>query len=171
MEKRIPTREELLQSINQSWDKLTTALDRLPEEKMTSAQDHQGWTVKDHVAHITAWERSVIFMLQGRERYQGLGVDEATYLSRDFDKINAKIYQQARNLSFERVLEQFRAIHSELFGLVEALMDDDLQRSYRSYLPESSKDEDERLAVNVIYANTTSHYDEHLGWIETLARG
>jgi hypothetical protein len=170
MEKRITARNELLQSIDQSWDKLTTALDRLPEEKMTASQDRQGWTVKDHIAHITVWERSVICFLQGRERYQGLGVDEATYLSRDFDKINAKIYQQTRNLSLERVLDQFRAVHSELFGFVEALTDDDLQKPYHSYLPKDSQDEDERLAVDVTYANTAGHYDEHLNWIETLVR-
>ena len=108
------------------------------------------------------------FLLQRRERYQGLEIDEATYLSRDYDRINDRIYQQTKNLSFERVIDQFRAVHGELFVLVEALTDGDLQKPYRCYLPENSKDDDDRLTVNVIYANTTNHYDEHLDWIETL---
>jgi hypothetical protein len=171
MEKRIITRRELLESINRSWDKLTKALNHLSEEEMTAIKDPQGWTVKDHIAHITAWERSIIFLLQGKERYQGLGVDEGTYLSRDYDKINHRLFQQTKDLPFEGLIEQFRAIHGFLILFIEALTNGDLQMPYRRYLPDDSKDDDDRLTIDIICGNTANHYDEHLDWIEELVQG
>ncbi len=61
MEKRITTRKELLQSINRSWDKLTIALNGLPEEKMTSVKDNQGWTVKDYAVFCLLKFHSITF--------------------------------------------------------------------------------------------------------------
>ncbi len=55
----------LLADIESSWTALDASLNRLTEEQMTAVEDPQAWTVKDHVIQLTAWERSVVFFLQG----------------------------------------------------------------------------------------------------------
>lgn len=164
------TKQELLQSINLSWEQLTAALERLSAEQLTALKDEQGWAVKDHVAHLTAWERSVISLLQGKDRYHGLAVAERTFLSHDYDKINDQIYQRSKNLSWVAIIKQFRSAHEELLGRIQILTDEQLQKPSRQYRPANSKDEDDRPLIDVIRANTTGHFAEHQDWIEALAQ-
>lgn len=36
---------------------LNNLLGRLTETQMSSLKDAQGWTIKDHIIHMIAWER------------------------------------------------------------------------------------------------------------------
>ncbi|HEU0296530.1 MAG TPA: ClbS/DfsB family four-helix bundle protein [Anaerolineales bacterium] len=166
-ERQVSTKVELLSDIEQSWTRLNAALNQLTDAQLTTIQDAQGWTVKDHVIHLTRWERSVVFFLQGLPRHQGLSVEEALYLEGSDDAINAAIYQETREISLD-ALAQFRAIHQQLLQLLQPLTDDDLQKRYRDYLPQEPGDGDGPTAMNVIYGNTAHHFNEHLEWIEAL---
>ena len=167
-ERRVVTKTELLSYIAQSWARLDTALNRLTESQWTDMQDAQGWTVKDHVIHLTRWECSVVFFLQGWPRHQGLGVEEALYLEGSDDAINAVIYQQTKDVSVNEALAEFRSSHQQLLQLLQPLTDNDLHKHYRDYLPQEPGDGEGPPAINVIYGNTAHHFDEHLEWIETL---
>jgi hypothetical protein len=167
-ERRLSTKTELLSDIEQSWIRLDIALNRLTESQLTTIQDAQGWTVKDHVIHLMRWEHSVVFFLQGLPRHQGLGVEEALYLKGPDDAINAVIYQQTREVSFSDALAQFRATHQQLLQLLQPLTNTDLHKHYRDYLPEEPGEGNGPPAINVIYGNTAHHFDEHLEWVETL---
>jgi hypothetical protein len=100
---------------------------------MTAQQDAQGWTVKDHVSHLAAWERSARFLLQNKPRHQALGVDEALFRAGDEDKINTAIQEQQRDTPVADVLDRFRQEHGQLMVLLETLSDDDLQKTYGDY--------------------------------------
>ena len=167
-ERRVVTKTELLSEIEQSWTRLNTALNKLTESQLTAIQDDQGWTVKDHVIHLTRWERSVVFFLQGLPRHQGLDVEESVYLKGPDDAINAVIYHQTRDVSGNEALAEFRATHQQLVQLLQSLTDNDLHKHYRDYLPQEPGDGEGPPAINVIYGNTAHHFDEHLEWIETL---
>jgi hypothetical protein len=167
-ERPVTTKAELLTDIDRTWVALNTALDRLTEPQMTTLRDAEGWTVKDHVIHLTAWERSTVFFLQGRPRHEGLGVDETVYLNGTDDDINAVIYQQRKDLPLAEALAQFRRTHQELMALLQPLTDEALNRRYRHYLPDEPGKGDGPPAINVIYGNTAHHFAEHLTWIEAL---
>lgn len=167
-ERLISTKKELLAGMEQSWTRLNTALNKLSESQLTTIHDSAGWTVKDHVVHMTRWERSVVFFLQGLPRHQGLGVEESLYLKSSDDEINAAIYQQAKDISISEALTQFRATHGQLLQLLQPLTDADLRKRYRDYLPKEPGDGEGPPAINVIYGNTTNHFIEHLEWIEAL---
>lgn len=64
---------EVMLEIETTWAALHSTLARLSEDEMTGVHDQAGWTVKDHLTHLTAWEESVISFLQGRPRHEGLG--------------------------------------------------------------------------------------------------
>jgi len=167
-DRQVTTKSELLEDIESTWPALNAALDRLTEAQMTTLRDAQGWTVKDHLVHLAAWERSVVFFLQGQPRHAGLGVDEKSYLNENDDRINAIIYQQRNGLPLAEALGQFRKVHQELMNLVQPLTDADLQKPYRHYLPDEPGDGDGPPALNVIYSNSANHFAEHLEWIEAL---
>jgi hypothetical protein len=69
------TKEEFLAQVADAWDGFNAAVDRLSESQLTGTQDDQGWTVKDHLTHLAAWERSTISFLEGKPRHEGLGVE------------------------------------------------------------------------------------------------
>ena len=167
-DRQVTTKAELLADIERAWLALNAALDRLTETQMTRVTDAQGWTVKDHIIHLTHWERSVVFFLQGKPRHAGLGVDEAIYLKSADDEINAVIYQQRKDLPLSDALAQFRDAHQQLLTLLQPLTDADLQKPYRHYLPDEPGDGDGPPAISVIYGNSAHHFAEHLVWIEAL---
>ena len=168
-EQRLRTKAELLVDIERTWATLNTALDRLAEAQMTTPTDAQGWTIKDHIIHLTAWEHSVVFFLQGKPRHDGLGVEEARYLEGADDEINAVIYQQRHDLPLADAVAQFRSTHEQLWELLQPLTDRDLQKPYRHYLPDEPGKGEGPPAINVIYGNSAHHFTEHLAWIEALA--
>lgn len=169
-EKRLgTTKTELLADIERNWTALNAALNQLTEAQMTTQPDAQGWTVKDHLIHMTRWELSVVAFLQGRPRHQALGVAETLYRRGSDDAINAVIHQETSAQPLRPALEQFQATHQRLLQLLEPLTDADLQKPYRAYLPEEP-DASEAPALNVIYGNTANHFAEHRGWIEALTQ-
>ena len=167
-EQRVTTKTELLEDIDGSWASLNALLERLTETQMTTLEDTQGWTVKDHVIHMTAWERSVVFFLQGKPRHAGLGVEEALYQKGSEDDINAFIYQSHKDLPLSDARKIFSAIHHQLMELLQPISEADLQKPYRYYLPDEAGEEDGPSALNVVYGNTAHHFAEHMQWIETL---
>ena len=162
------TKADLLATIDPAWITLNAALDRLTEHQLTTVKDAQGWTVKDHLIHLAAWERSVVFFLQGLPRHAGLGVDQALFKNGTFDDINAAIFQENKDMPLVEAMAQFHHVHQQLLKLLGPLNDSDLQKPYREYMPDAS--DDDRLAIDVIYDNTACHFNEHLDWIESLVK-
>ena len=164
----IATKEALLAAIDEAWPRLNESLDRLATEDFTAHQDAEGWTVKDHVVHLAAWERSVVFLLGGRPRHAGLGVSEPLYLSGGEDAINRAVTQANKHISVASALEQLRTVHGEMMVRLASLDDAALQRRYRFYLPDEPGEGDGPPVLGVIYSNTANHYAEHLPWIEAI---
>ncbi|MCB9149853.1 MAG: ClbS/DfsB family four-helix bundle protein [Caldilineaceae bacterium] len=164
----VTAKAELMPAIEQAWLALNRELNLLSAAQMEQQKDAMGWSVKDALAHLTAWERSVLFFLQGRDRHAGLGVPEMVYLSEDEDQINAAIYAQHLDQPLADVLQQFRNTHAALMALIEPLTDDDLHKPYSHYLPNEPGDGDGPPAINVIYGNTVHHFQEHMRWIASL---
>jgi hypothetical protein len=167
-EQRPTTKAELMKEIDLSWPELNAALDRLTETQMTAIRDAEGWAVKDHIIHMAAWERSVVFFLQGKPRYEGLGVDDALYLKGSDDEINAVIQEERKGMSSDEARAQLRDVHKQVMDLLQPLTDEDLQKPYRDYLPNEPGEDDGRIALNTVYGNTSGHFKEHLEWIEAL---
>lgn len=164
----ITSKQELLAAIDRNWAQLTAALDRLAPADFTAHQDDHGWTVKDHIVHLAAWERSAIYLLRGQPRHGGLGVSETLYLSGDEDAINAAITAANQQISAETALSELHVVHAELLAVLAPLDDVDLQRRYRDYLPDEPGEGDGPPVLGVIYNNSGNHYAEHLPWIEAL---
>jgi hypothetical protein len=158
----------LMSEIESSWPQLNAAIEQLTDEQMTELKDAEGWSVKDHLAHIAAWERSMVYLFQGKPRHEGLGVDESLYLNGNDDAINAVIQQQCAHLTPAEALAEMRSVHSQLMRLIEPMSDEDLQKPYSHYLPGQPGEDDGTPILARVYGNSAGHFKEHLGWIRSL---
>ena len=159
---------ELLASIQESWSALQDTLAHTSASQLTTPTDGGGWTAKDHLAHATRWENSMVALLQRQPRHEGLGIDEALYLSGDFDAINAAIHQQTQDLSLDRILEDLAATHQSLVTLVQGMPEEELQQSYAYFLPDEPGHDDGDPIIGRIYGNSAGHFDEHREYIERI---
>lgn len=168
MEELVTSKSELLANVESAWEELNRFLDGLSDKQLRSIRDDQGWTIHDHVSHLTAWERSALFFLQGRPRHVALGVDEVVYLREVDDEINAAIHKQNESLGVGQTISRFREVHAQLMAMLEKLDDESLQQPYRHYLPDEPGSGGDRPAINVVYGNSAHHFREHLTWMRQL---
>ena len=158
------TKAELLQQIQNGWEGLHNVIGQLNEDQLTNVRSLDGWAVKDHLAHLAAWERSVLAIILGEARYKALGVSEEMYASGDFDQMNAAIYEFYRETALNDVLGSWSLTHQDLLTALDTLTDADLHRPDTDYLP------GERGAplFERVVGNTIDHYQEHYTWFSSL---
>jgi hypothetical protein len=166
----IPTLQEFLARLESAWTVLQSGLAALSGAQMTGLQDAQGWSVKDHIIHLAAWERSVVFFLQGRPRADGLGISDKLF-HESVDEVNAAIQARNRDKSLAEAQAEFRNVHRQLLETLAAMTDADLRKGFEEFQPGESPGVDGRTAYEVIENNTAGHYEEHQPWIDALVRG
>ena len=168
----------LIEQIDASWNDLFEAVMKLgPGGLMLAGAD--GWTVKDHLAHVAAWEHSLIGLIEGRDRLSAMGVVRpveketiAIYVYaaegvRDStDVINAAVQKLHSNETPEQVLRYFRESHATLITALGKLSDMDLKKPYGHYQPNDA--EVTQPVSDWVAGNTYEHYAEHIGWINQL---
>jgi hypothetical protein len=153
----------LLERIEASWNDLFEGVTNLgPGGLMLAAPD--GWAVKDHLAHVAAWEHSLRGLISGRDRLAAMGLRE--HVEHDTDAINAAVQKLHADETPEQVLKYFRESHSALMGALGKLTEADLQKPYSHFQPSDA--EEKRPVAGWVAGNTWEHYAEHLGWIDQL---
>jgi len=165
-EKWITTKADLLPQLEEQWDALHALFNILTDYQLTQIKNPDGWAIKDHVAHLTAWENSVIALLTGIPRHEGLGIAQALYNSDDLDAINKAIFDMHKDDPTHVVFPEFHKSHEKLLSLIDVLSDEDLNKGYGHFLPTETGGH--LPVINVIYGNTVHHFKEHLGWIEAM---
>lgn len=166
-DKWITTQAELIVHIERDWIALNKFLNKLTDAHWLNIKNEDGWTIKDHVAHLTAWEASALAILNGQSRHEVFGIEEAIYLSQDVDKINQAVYDLHREDDLNQVREQFKQGHQAMIRKIKSLSDDDLNKSYSHYLPDEVGDND-FPTINAIYGNTAHHFRTHQAWMEAM---
>ncbi|MBA3944759.1 MAG: ClbS/DfsB family four-helix bundle protein [Herpetosiphonaceae bacterium] len=162
------SKTELLASIDQGWSHLEQTIHSLNDSQLTTLRDTQGWSVKDHLVHITAWEQSLLALLEGRNRDQAMGLDDTQNRSMESDEVNNIIYQHNRERSLADVQAALERSHAEVVAAISGLSDADLRKPYSHYQPDDLPSNSDPV-VGWIIGNTYEHYDEHAAWIQTLA--
>jgi hypothetical protein len=127
-----------------------------------------GYSAKDHLAHLTAWERGIVALLQKKPRFQAMGVEEAFVAGKTMDDMNEVIYQRNRQRPLIEVLADFEQEHRALLGILAGMDDADLFRPYSYYQPDEPGRDDGRPILSWIAGNTYEHFNEHAGWLREL---
>lgn len=165
------TKAELLAKMDAAYTDLDNLLAPLSEQQLTTPGGPDGWSVKDHLTHLSAWHRSLIALLEGKDRTAALGLDEqaahAAQAQEGFDPINDLIYRTYKDRPLAEVRSDFQATRQRVQDILGAMTDDDLYRPYSHYQP-NDPPPNPNPVIGWIAGNTFGHVEEHLEWIKAL---
>jgi len=161
--------EELLERIANGWAALNQRIAPLSSAQLTAPGPDDGWSVKDHLAHLATWEGMLIALLEGKPIHSAFGLSRAEYDALEStDALNAVIAGQNSGKSLDEVLRWRDETHARLVTMIAALPDEDLSKPISFFQPD---DPDERPVLRKIIGDTYKHYTEHLPWIEAIIAG
>ena len=152
-----------MQRIEGSWNELAELVNQVQDAGGLTKVGADGWTVKDHLAHIGAWERSLLALVQSQDRAAAMGVVET---AEGTDAINEQIRKLHAKDTPEEALAYFRDSHMQLMAALGKLSDADLQKPYSHFQP--SDPDEKRPVIGWVAGNTYEHYAEHVDWINQL---
>lgn len=161
---KVVSKVELLQRIERSWaslDELTAGL----TDTQLARSGADGWSVKDHLAHLAAWNLSLVALLEGRDREAALGVWD---VPREADPINDLLHRRHLDLVPDEVRAMELGSRHMVLQALAVLSDADLSRPYDSFQPNDSAPEHDLPVLRWIRGNTDEHADEHAGYIREL---
>lgn len=157
----------LIDNLRTKQTAMEQALEMLSEQQMTTPGVVGAWSIKDVLAHISAWERILLGRLQAAAKNAMPAVSWApdgplfTELSdTNVDSINNEFYQHNKDRSLQDVLTEFHTLALRIVDALQQLSDDtltDAQRFTWTF---------DRPLWNFIPGDSYEHVDEHLAEIQ-----
>ncbi|NLF63886.1 MAG: ClbS/DfsB family four-helix bundle protein [Chloroflexi bacterium] len=153
-------RDELLQRIREEREALERAVARVPAEKMTEPLLEGGWSVKDVLAHIAAWEGLMVGWVE--ESLRG-GTPDRPVTGDDWvDRLNAQLYEQYRDMPLAEVQALSASAYERAYAIASRLTEAQL------FDPDYFAWREGRPIFELIGGNTFWHYPEHREMIERM---
>ena len=150
-------RSALVSAIAEGRERLDAALAGLPDAAMLERVDDE-WTRKDVLAHIEAWERRVVALVER------LRAGEAPDERVETDELNARLHAADRARPLADVRAGERAAYDRLVAAIRNAGDEELfDGSHFAWT------EGDPLA-DWFRGNGDEHYDEHLEQLTRPAR-
>jgi uncharacterized protein (TIGR03083 family) len=156
-------RSALLARVDRSWTALDEMVAAASEDRLIAPGPDGGWSVRDHLAHLSAWEGRLLAFIDGRGLAEHFGLEQAAFDALGIDGLNDRLAERARTRSLADVLTGWRETHRRLRAVLERT---DLTEPVPN--PDHPGDVEPLLASGVLRANTYRHFDEHAALIRQL---
>lgn len=168
MEEHIESKSELLRSIEETRAQLTAFAHSLTPDQLTDLRDAAGWSVKDHLAHLAAWQNGITALLQHQPRWEAMGLPFDYVSQHEIDSVNAVIFQRHKDKSLDEVMMLFNNAHASFMLALDKLSDDDLRNTYSHYQPDEPGEDSGAPILNWVVNNSSAHFAEHLPWVQAI---
>jgi hypothetical protein len=89
------------------------------------------WSVKDTLAHLTAWHARLLGWLEQHRRGQTPVLPEPGFSWDDRDALNERTFAANRNRGLQTVLREFKESHARVLHLVDSLSERELTDTKR----------------------------------------
>jgi uncharacterized protein (TIGR03083 family) len=165
-EQAVQTKADLLRHLTADRQALEEVISGRSDEELTRPGP-EGWSVKDHLAHIAAWERSGLALLSGESRPAAVGVSDELFAEGEDDAVNDEVRKRDADKSLAEVLSEFRRVRASTIAAVTDLSDEDLQRPYSYYQP-TDPDNSQTPVIETLVGNSSEHDVEHTEWIKGI---
>jgi hypothetical protein len=146
---------ELLANMQAGYNTFEALLAGLNETQMTTPGVNGVWSVKDNLAHLSAWHLRQLALLQGVR--QGKEPDLRLVPDSSVDEINEQVFEENKNRPLAEILATFRSSYQHVSAEVQAMTDEELNKPI-SWL-------NDRPIWLWVAGNTYEHYEEHSGFI------
>ncbi len=150
------TKDELVDKIETEWNNLQAALDGLTEEQMHQPGVVGEWSVKDILAHITAWQTRLITTLFKAEK--GF-TPETTETGPTVDQLNEQLYREMKDRAFDQVWDDLDSSYYQLLIRLEGWKEKDL------FDPRKFQWMKGQPFADYIAGDSYEHYAEHAAQI------
>lgn len=134
------------------------------DDAQLSVRGNDGWTVRDHLSHIAAWERMVVAHLTYGNDHETAGLSVEAFAGATLNELNARLYELHSDDALEDVRAEFTAAHASITELIARLSEEDLVRPYWDDDPSL------RPVIEKLSGDTYRHYLEHRRWISELVK-
>lgn len=136
---------QLIERIERAWREFTASYEGLSDAELTEPGVTGDWSIKDIIAHVSAWEEEALRYLPIIMR--GDRVPRYKSLYGSIDAFNAQMVEQSRDRSLEEVLLHQAYVHQQLLSFLETVPEEHIARENRFR---------RRLRLD-----TYGHYPEH----------
>ena len=133
---------DIIQKIEDSYHKIVKLYLSVPLSNRIEPSPVSGWSIKDILAHIAAWEWRCAGMLELAHE-----TNMPFRANPDVDALNHEFFQDRHDLSWEEVENDFREAHAALLAAIRALPSERLN---------------DEMIQKTIAEETWEHYEEHL---------
>ena len=126
MGKRLRKRE-LLEEIGRERAALDDALALLTPREMTRpGVTRGGWSVKDVLAHLVAWQQLALGWYEAGLRGEKVAMPAPGYTLRDLPRLNQMLFRKHHRRSLRAIRADYASCHERVVALIERLPDADL---------------------------------------------
>ncbi len=146
---------------------LEKALEEVGEARMAQPGVQDGWTVKDIIVHIAAWDRRGANWIRQVARGESPQIPEPSLTWEDIDRLNERELTEDQSRPLAEALSEFGEAYGGLLEVIEGLSDEDLAKSAPYSYPRS-----ERVRVGQLirwrYGRYTEHRNAIRSWLDSL---
>jgi hypothetical protein len=141
----------LLELLSTSYERFNALLAPLSEAQLTTAGVNGAWSVKDNLAHISAWQKSTLGMIQAVREHQLYVKPFPPEMSEE--AINEHYFQQNKDRSLADVQGEFQERYQQMVQAIEGLSEEAWNEP-QAWLRD-------KPIWMWIRGNGDEHYDEH----------
>ena len=147
------SKAQLIETIEREHAALCALIESVPP-KLRSAPDAwgDGWSVKDLVVHVTAWEQFFFSWYGGGKRGELVETPAPGYTWKETPRLNRDLQRKLARKSWKKALEEFDASYTKILRLAKRIDETELLEKGRYDWTGSS------TVGNYLGTNTASHY-------------
>ena len=97
-----------------------------PRQMTKSGVTRGGWSVKDVLAHLVAWQQMNLDWYAAGRRGDKPAMPAPGFTLRELPRLNAMIYRKHHRRSLQAVVRDYKSYHERVVALINALPDEDL---------------------------------------------
>ncbi len=153
------SKAEVLAAMQREYQKLEEVIEGASEAQLSLPGAYPGssWTVKDTMAHLSAWMRRTTYRMPGKTMPpEPIEIPPGEDWGASIERLNVYYYEQNRQRPLGDVLAEFRKTYRDIKSGTEGLTEEQLHDPY---------------LYDKLLANTVEHFQEHRGviqpWLES----
>ncbi len=159
------TADEVRARVQEKHQELVDLIAPIPPADLEQPGPDGGWTIKDHLVHIGAWEHWLRALFERQNLLDAMGAGGA---GRSVDEINAVVYEKHRDEPVKSSLAYFGDSHQQLMRVLDRQTTEDFEQPYNVFFPPAQGEAASQPVLEAVAANTYDHYAEHIAWITEM---
>jgi len=148
---------DTMRAERERWEALLAEVGELRMERPGVAGD---WSVRDIIAHVTAYERGLVEWLEAASRGESVGFPVLDHP--DVDYRNAAILRESEDRSLEDILLESQRVFERLLQMVQALSETELIDPHRTEWYVKPRWKEARPLWKCIADDSYGHYHQHI---------